>query len=163
MKEKELNTLIKNNFDRKGWAHKIADQPRYDKNSGQRFNLKKPFDGISMTPGNIYFWETKILTGYKAFPLSVIEEHQFEALQNIKLLTEGMCIYALIILGVYIFRVGVDLFFFDINYIKLMKDAKVKSVLKTKLLDMKADGKFLPLRKKRFEVHKVPEKIAYWT
>lgn len=70
-------------------------------------------------------------------------------------------IYPIIILGVYLFRVGVDLFFFDIEYIESLQNQNEKSILKMDLLNFKADGKFLPLRKKQFEVHKVPEKIVY--
>lgn len=164
MKEKDLITLLNKNFNREGWSYKIPDQPRYDKNSGQRFNLKKPFDAISVLPGKIIFWEAKFLNGYKAFPFSSIREHQLEALLNIGILTDNLHIAppSMIILGVYLLRKGFDLFFFDIRGIKRLKDNGTESILKIKLLEMKGDGKFLPLRKKYFEVNKIYDKIIYW-
>ncbi|MBA7684520.1 hypothetical protein ES703_92924 [subsurface metagenome] len=163
MKEKDLITLLNNNFNRDGWSYKIANQPRYSASSGQRFNIKKPFDGFSVMPGKIYFWEAKFLNGYRAFPLSSIRDHQLEALLKIDSLIDNMETYPMIILGVYLLRKGFNLFFFDISYIKLLQEKGAKSILKTELLEIKAEGKFLPLRKRQFEVNKVPEKIVYWT
>ena len=113
-------------------------------------------------PEYIVNFESKLNNGYSAFAFSHIRPHQVENLLRIKEVTKNYKTKCLniIILGVYLYRKGFDLFFFDIDYIvDLMKDKK--SILKKELENMRDEGKFLRLEKQKFDVNKVPEKVIY--
>ena len=125
-------------------------------------SAKRPFDGFSYMPEYIVNFESKLNNGYSAFAFSHIRPHQVENLLRIKEVTKNYKTKCLniIILGVYLYRKGFDLFFFDIDYIvDLMKDKK--SILKKELENMRDEGKFLRLEKQKFDVNKVPEKVIY--
>lgn len=165
MTESELNSMINTNFGRYGFSHKISDQPR--KNATPR-----PFDGFSIYDGKVFFWETKILDRYKAFPLSMIKDHQLESLLSIvnikafkdttmKSVVKGR-IYPLIILGIVVDKKNADLFFFDINIINNFKIVcKTTSIEKWSLLDLRKNGKYLPMKEGKFDARKIVDKIIY--
>jgi len=76
MKETNLNSLIVKNFEAKGgFCHKLPD-PMFTDDTGQRFNLKRPFDGFAVLDNFQYYYETKMLKGYQAFPFQKLSEHQ---------------------------------------------------------------------------------------
>ncbi len=135
MKENDLNRIVNKGIKRYGFSHKIAD-PMHGTGA------QNPFDGFSVFYKKSWYWESKLLKGYQAFNFKKIEEHQDVNLTYIKNETpESEC---LIILGVYEPRKYFDIFLFSIEYInELMKNKK--SILKKELLEMKKNGKFIPL------------------
>jgi len=154
MKESNLNTLIKQNFQKVGgFADKIPD-PMFTGADGQRFNLKRPFDGFAVLDNFSYFYETKMLKGYQAFPFQKLSEHQITNLCLIKRNSIFAC--PMIIVGVYLLRVGFDLFFFKPNMEIWEKRC---SATKSQLEEFKAKGFYLPVRKSTFAVHTIPAKI----
>ena len=52
-----------------GWFYKIPDMPK-------KSQCKKPFDGVFIYEGNIYFFEMKYLDKYKTFDVAKVKEHQ---------------------------------------------------------------------------------------
>ena len=169
MKEKDLNTLINNNFKEHGFSAKIPD-PMFIQSDKQRFNLKRPFDGFSVPGHKSIYWETKILQGYQAFAFSKISEHQMDNLLKIGV-RSAVCpkcgyghephILAIVILGIYLYRVGFDLFFFDPRWIDAVKSIGRKSIMKYELEKLRFADQYLPLRKKVFEVKERPHKIVW--
>ena len=169
MKEKDLNTIINNNFKEHGFSTKIPD-PMFIQSDQQRFNLKRPFDGFSVPGHTSIYWETKILQGYQAFAFSKISEHQMDNLLKIGV-RSAVCpkcgyghephILAIVILGIYLYRVGVDLFFFDPRMIDGLKSNGQKSISKRELEGFRFAELYLPLRKKLFEVEEIPHKIVW--
>jgi hypothetical protein len=85
MKENELNSIVKKNFERfGGWAHKIQD-PQFHAADGTRFNLSRPFDGIALYDDGVYAWESKMQHDYNAFSFARIQDHQIDNLQAVVL------------------------------------------------------------------------------
>lgn len=170
MKESELNTIIKNNFFEEGWSHKFPDPSKSNimgetKEGKTIFNFRpNPFDGIGLTSNFIIFFETKLLKEYKAFSFSKIAPHQFGNIGRIEEIVKDSivlseCVYPLFICGIYIPYKGVDLFFFHYRYILNRKMDGDKSVKKKELLVLKDKGLYLPVKKKIFQVNKIPEVI----
>ena len=162
MKEKELNNLIRKNFTSIGWAYKIPDPSKENivgyKDKKYIFNVNpRPFDGIAVMPEFVLFWEAKLINEYKAFSFSRISDHQMSNLLKIKLI--NVAVYACIVLGVYLFRKGVDLFFFDINNIANSILGGAKSIKKKELLEFKERNLYLPIRKQEFKVREFPQKV----
>lgn len=154
MKEKELNTLIVKNFESAGgFAHKLPD-PMFTDDSGQRFNLKRPFDGFSVLNDWQYYYETKLLKDYQAFPFQKLSEHQ---IINLCLIDKNSAfVTPLIIIGIYLYRIGIDLFFIKPN----MKAWEMRcSIVKRQLEEFRDNGLYLPVRKKTFDVLKIHTKI----
>ena len=59
MKETALNTLIVNVFKASGgFAHKMPD-PMFTDDQGQRFNLKRPFDGFAVLDSFQYYFTSR--------------------------------------------------------------------------------------------------------
>ena len=133
MKEKDLNSIINRSFSQYGFSHKIAD-------GIGGISVQNPFDGFSVMHNLPWYWESKLLKGYKAFNFKKIEDHQIENLLKIKNGLGNNCC-SLIILGVFEPRQYFDIFFFDISYIvKLMN--KKKSILKKELLELKKSDNY---------------------
>ncbi len=151
MKEKEINTIINNNFKRFGFSHKIADPM-----GGT--GIQNPFDGFSVMNNTCMYWETKRLVDYQAFNFRKIEEHQIKNLKLIKDISSyTMC---LIILAIWKSHKYLDLFFFDISYILYNRDILgKKSILKKELLNFKVNNKYLTVKKKVFDVNKIYDKV----
>lgn len=165
MRENELNTIIKNNFN---WAWKFPDPSKsnimgVDKQGKTIFSMRpNPFDGVGLTENFVVFFETKLLKDYRAFSFSKIADHQLHNLKMIHSATDkhlGTVVYPLIICGVYIPYKGIDLFFF--HYLEIFNRIKAgdKSVKKKELLELKDKGSYLPVKKKTFQVNKIPEVI----
>ncbi len=154
MKEANLNSLIVKNFEAAGgFAHKLPD-PMFTGADGQRFNLKRPFDGFAVLDSFQYYYETKLLKGYQAFPFSKLSEHQITNLCCID--KNSVFTTPIIIVGIYLLRVGFDLFFIKPD----MKAWEMRCSIPKKQLEELRDKKlYLPLRKKSFEVLKIPSKI----
>jgi len=154
MKETILNTLIVKNFEAvNGFGYKIPD-PMFTDDDGQRFNLKRPFDGFAVLDSFQYYFETKLLKGYQAFPFRKLSEHQ---INNLCLINKNSVFTTpIIIVGIYLYRIGFDLFFIQPN----MKAWEMHcSILKSQIEELRDKGLYLPLRKQRFEVLKIHAKI----
>jgi len=154
MKESNLNSLIVKNFkDAGGFSYKIID-PQFTNDENQRFNLRRPFDGIAVANGFTYFYETKMLKNYQAFPFRKLSEHQ---ITNLCLINKNSVFTTpMIIVGIYLYRIGFDLFFIQPN----MKAWEMRcSILKSQLEELRNEGLYLPLRKQKFEVFKIPSRI----
>ena len=154
MKESNLNSLIVSNFKQAGgFSYKIID-PQFTNDENQRFNLKRPFDGFAVLDGFQYYYETKLLKGYQAFPFQKLSEHQITNLCCIN--KNSAFTTPMIIVGIYLYRVGVDLFFFRPN----MKVWEMKcSIVKSQLEGLRERGLYLPLRKQTFDVFRIPVNI----
>ncbi len=74
MNEAQFNTIVRNSL---SWAHKISDAGTHG---------KLPFDGFGMYGSKALYWESKLLPKRMAFNFSRLEEHQLEALREIKAL-----------------------------------------------------------------------------
>lgn len=105
MTESQLNHMIDESFKQHGYSYKIPDAPR--KNAASR-----PFDGFAVIPEGNIFWETKLIKAYRAFPFSMILQHQIDALTEIDAVEAYNETIPLIILGIYISNARADLFFF---------------------------------------------------
>lgn len=168
MKESELNTIIKNNFSQNGWGWKLPDPSKenivgVDKNGKTVFNFRpNPFDGLGITNKFIVFFETKLLKGYQAFSFRRIAQHQIFNLDQIHettILHLYDFIFPLFICGIYIPYKGVDLFFFHVKEILIRRARGDKSVKKKELLILRDKGFYLPVKKKNFQVDRIPEVI----
>ena len=154
MKETTLNSLIISIFKvADGFAYKIPD-PMFTDDEGQRFNLKRPFDGFAVLDSFQYYFETKLLKGYQAFPFQKLSEHQITNLCCID--RNSVFTTPIIVVGIYLERIGFDLFFIKPD----MKAWEMRcSIVKKQLEELRDKGLYLPLRKKSFEVLKIPSKI----
>ena len=154
MKESNLNSLIVSNFKQAGgFAHKIID-PQFTNDENQRFNLKRPFDGFAVLDNFQYYFETKMLKDYQAFPFQKLSEHQ---ITNLCLINKNSAFTTpIIIVGIYLYRIGFDLFFIRPD----MKAWEMRcSIVKNQLEQLRDKELYLPLRKKQFEVLKIPSRI----
>ena len=154
MKEANLNALIVKNLQEEGaFAYKIPD-PMFTDAEGQRFNLKRPFDGIAVIDNFQYYFETKMLRGYQAFPFQKLSAHQ---ITNLCLIDSNSSFSTpIIIVGIYLYRIGFDLFFIRPN----MKAWEMRcSIVRSQLEELREKGLYLPLRKQKFEVLRIPAKI----
>ena len=149
MQEKDLNTIINNNFKRFGFSHKISDPVG-------GVGSQNPFDGFSVMQGTVYFWETKLLKEFKALNFKRIEEHQYESLTTIRdQCPECLCF---VIAGIWIPRQCLELYLFDIDLLNWLRVAK-KSILQKELLRLREAKMMLPVIKKEFDVLHTREAI----
>jgi len=154
MKESNLNSLIVSNFKQAGgFSYKIID-PQFTNDENQRFNLKRPFDGFAVLDSFQFFFETKMLRGYQAFPFQKLSEHQ---ITNLCLINKNSVFTTpMIIVGIYLYRIGFDLFFIKPNMNAWEKRC---SIVKNQLEELRERGLYLPLRKQTFDVLRIPAKI----
>jgi penicillin-binding protein-related factor A (putative recombinase) len=150
VKESQLNTIINNNLKGEGFSHKISD---FREGAG----VQNPFDGFSVFAGRSWYWETKLLRGYRAFNFKEIKPHQLENLTVIKL--NNICAECLVIVGVFCPYKFLDLLLFDIDYINFHISVGKKSVLKYQLLRYKEQNCYIPIKKKFFNVDLISKKI----
>lgn len=127
--------------------------------------IQNPFDGFSVMHNLPWYWESKLLKGYKAFNFKKIEDHQIENLLKIKDGLGDNC-YSLIILGVFEPRQYFDIFFFDTGYIMDRIVEGKKSILKKELLEIKENEKYkkiIRIENKYWieETQTVPWKVVY--
>jgi len=154
MKEVNLNSLIVKNFQAAGgFAYKIPD-PMFTDDEGQRFNIRRPHDGYAVLDSFHYYFETKMLKGYQAFPFQKLSEHQIDNLCLIE--TNSVLSTPIIIVGIYLYRIGFDLFFIQPN--KKAWEMRC-SIVKSQLEELRDKGLYLPLRKQWFDVLRIPAKI----
>jgi len=139
MNEQQLNTIINNSFKKIGFSHKIADPVG-------GMGVENPFDGFSILPGKPVYWESKLLKGYKAFNFQLIKQHQYDNLIVIKnLLPDSYC---LIFVGVFVPYKYFDLYAFDIEFIKYLREEKhKKSILKKELYEYKRINRYAEIKK----------------
>ena len=152
MKEKEISTIINNNFKTIGFSHKIADPL-----GGT--GIQNPFDGFSVFKGMPIYWEIKRLVDYQAFNFKKIKEHQINNLRLIKnLLPSALC---LIILAIWKKRRFLDLYLFDIDYIIYNQEVlNKKSLLKKELLMLKENNEYLLVKNKKFNIDNLLNKMV---
>lgn len=164
MKESDLNAYITSNLQKIGFVHKIADPPKVVATTVG----KNPFDHFGINPYYIFYTESKLIKGgYSAFSFSSIREHQIDNLVAISTIRDTFYkeiadrIISCIVLGVYIPRKELSLFFFDIRCItNLIRDG-FKSVSKKDLLKLKESEMYIPMtiKDKTFDTSLVSSKI----
>jgi len=159
MNEKDLNRIITATLNTIGWAHKISDDAQTFTSTGY-----KPFDLFAVTSSSVIFIESKFQKGYKAFSFEHIREHQLKNLLRIKELSSNPpfqnYIFTYIILGVWIPNQEFSLFVFDPLYIEYLKTKEGKvSLLMKELKSLKDKGLYIPVKKERFDISLLNEKV----
>lgn len=158
MEEKCLNTLIKNNFERYGFAYKIPD-PQPNK-FGQMTSIKRPFDIFACILGKNIYMENKMQNnGYKSFNYeNKLEDHQKDALHKIK--HDNHNNVCLVGLGVWERYKTFELLLFDYQLIDYLKSNLNKnSLLKKELIKLKQNEYAISITKKKFDVESIFSKI----
>lgn len=142
MQEKDFNTILTKNFQRHGFAYKIAD-PMVRKVRNKRgkeiivTSPARPFDGFAVTEYGLIYWEAKFQKTLQAFPYSSLTDNQVLSLRNIKETVQNLGarpIYCVVVLGVWVPSRHIEIFSIDIDHIwsDLQKDKK--SITKAELL-----------------------------
>lgn len=157
MKEKDINKVINKSFAEHGFSHKIQDPPQA---VATTFG-KNPFDGFSVVDGIHYYWETKLIKGYKAFSFSSIQPHQNESLTQIKYSGKFQDTRSLVIFAVWEPRKTKELYIFDIGYINYLINQGVKSIKKKEILQYREQEKYLEIKKEKFDYEKLEGAIIY--
>jgi penicillin-binding protein-related factor A (putative recombinase) len=123
MFEKDLNRDLTRLFNNHGWAHKLPDPPA----SVALAASPRPFDGFAAFRGFDFFYESKLIKNkISAFPVSRVEDHQFENLLKLRELGKETAI----ILGIWIARKSYQLLIFDVYFLYTLER---KSILKKQL------------------------------
>jgi len=155
MKESDINTIIKNSFQYgdKFFAYKIPDPPKV----ATKISTERPFDGFSVNNKNVIFYETKLVKGMGAFNFGLIKDHQYNFLNLIGSFNHAN-VKCLIIVAIWEPRTLFDLYFFNIKYIKNIKEnSEKKSILKKDFELLKE--KRIHIKNKVFNVHEALDKI----
>lgn len=150
MKESDLNRIITNSVNDIGFAYKIPDPSKTIAASGS--TVKRPFDIFCVNPFFTAYIESKMLKGYKAFNFKHIREHQLKSLLDIRYSVPKQYlkyVFSLIAVGVWESRKYFDVYFFDINAIKILIDFGIKSILKKEFKALKESNKYLEIHKNK--------------
>jgi hypothetical protein len=95
---------------------------------------KKPFDGMSVFEGNVYFWEMKFSKGLKALNIKKLADHQRDALQDIGL-NSSKNVYPIVVYFVYKPRELKEFYFIYSSYLEINE-----SISKKEFLEFKEQG-----------------------
>lgn len=157
MKENILNKIIKDNFNKKNWAHKIADSA----NSIQM--SQNPFDGFAYTEEFGVNWESKLIKNdYAAFNiLNQLKPHQIVHLSKIREITKNWktLIINVVTLGIYFPRQYIEIFPFSIDFInQCIKEGKI-SIFKKELIEMHNKEMGIIVKSKEFDINLLRDKL----
>jgi hypothetical protein len=155
--EKDLNYLLINAFKKRdSFACKISDMPHAE-------GSKRPLDGFAVHRGYAYYWEAKYLRAYSAFNFNKIRPHQWENLDlidNQAAFAFGcdgrIAIWSLLVVGIYLCRIGWDVFFFDIEDLIIRKGAGHTGISRAELVYLRDMGLSILARKGDMDVDRIP-------
>lgn len=120
---------------------------------------KRPFEGFYIAPDFVMALEVKLLKDYAAFNFNKIRPHQIENLTRIHAVNPD--VLTLIILGIWIPRKVIELFFFHIDFINRLRATGKNSLHKRELIDLIDEGRTLQIIKQSLPVDKIREKVIW--
>lgn len=123
MHESDINTIVRNSLD---WGFKIPDPTGMTALTAS----SRCFDGFGIHENIPVYWESKFSQKLQSFNLQRLEDHQVEALTEIKKLLPDAKVW--VIYGVHVGRGDTRLYIFDWSYLKTRYENK-NNILKKEL------------------------------